>query len=314
MPKLAAVAAAALAVASASIAAATPPGSAKQIAALVKASTSITKTPSKLTPALSHFSSPTSSYSLTGVSMYYACDPYFHPSLVTAPKPCEFGDTSGKQTVVLVGDSNVGNWLPALSRGLKASGYRLDVLAFSGCPTPDLTYTQATAGSAFEQCNEWHQAEPAAVVALHPVAVIVASAAVDLLSIPSATWVHGMQRLFTELAGGDPTVKRILMGTSPYFPHPVPECVASYSDPQRCSLRYRVGKGYYGSFLARDPTIAADSQATLIPTYTWMCAVSACSPIVGSFLVYADVDHLTTAYSDFLSEVATDAVLKVLRK
>jgi hypothetical protein len=314
MSKLAAVGLAALAFASASVTATTPPGSARQVAALVKASVSITKTPANLTPSLSQFTSQTASYNLTGVSMFSACDPYLHPDLVTEPKPCVFGDTSGKHTLVIVGDSNVGNWLPALSRGLKTSGYKLDVLAYSGCPAPDLTYTQATAGSIFEQCNEWHQAEPGAVAALHPIAVIVASGAIDLTSVPSATWTAGMERLFTALTYGDPAAKRILMGTSPYFSKPVPECLSSYSNPQECSLKYKLGSGYYGSFLARDPIIATDSRAKLIPTYKWMCTASACSPVIGSYLVYADVDHVTTVYSDFLSDVATDAVLKVLQK
>ena len=314
MSKLAAVVVAALAIASASVAATTTPGSARQVAALVKASISITKTPANLSPSLSLFSSWSASYNLTGVSMFNACDPSFHSNLVTAPRPCIFGDTSGKHTVVLVGDSNAGNWLPALSRGLKTAGYKLDVFAYSGCPAPDLTYTQASAGSIFAQCNEWHHAAPEAVAALHPIAVIVASGAVALTSVPSATWIQGMERLFSALTYDEPRVKRILMGTSPYFPNSVPECLASKANPQRCSLRYKLGSGYYGSFLARDPTIATGSRATLIRTYKWMCTASICAPIVGSYLVYADVDHVTTVYSNFLSDVATDAVLKVLDK
>lgn len=289
------------------------PGSAKQVAALVKASTSITKMPAKLTPALRLFSSSNSSYDLSGVSQFNACDPYYHPDLVAAPKPCVFGDASGKQTLLLVGDSNVGNWLPALSRGLKSAGYRLDVLAFSGCPAPDVTYTQASAGPNYQACNEWHQAVPAAATALHPVAVLVASGAVDLTSVPSATWIEGMVRLFAGLTNEDPKVKRILMGTSPYFHRPVPECLLSYTNPQQCSLRYKLGKGYYGMFLARDVTIASESAATLIPTYKWLCTPSVCSPIIGTYLVYVDVDHVTTAYSNFLSIVATGATLKVLQ-
>ena len=69
----------------------------------------------------------TSSFDLTGPSTYGSCDPYNSEALALAPKACFFGNLHGSKTIVLVGDSNVGNWVPALSIGLAKTAYRLAV-------------------------------------------------------------------------------------------------------------------------------------------------------------------------------------------
>ena len=100
----------------------------------------ITTLPSNLDPPLQGFANSSEAKALFGMAYFQSCDAYLHTEQAASPSPCFFGDLQSDKTIVLVGDSNVGNWAPALDLGLKEAGYRLAVFAFPGCGTPDLNY------------------------------------------------------------------------------------------------------------------------------------------------------------------------------
>ena len=302
--------------ASNSVASATSPSTAPQgspaadaVYQAIAASTSITSIPASLTPPLSSFANPAQAKPEVGTDYFHSCDPYDDPALAADPSPCIFGDPQGTKTVVLVGDSNVGNWAPALDQGLKAAGYRLAVFGFAGCPTPDIHYSSYSGLTAAQvaDCNAWHSSAPKAISALAPVAVVVASGAADLVGISDSQWFGGFKTLFDLSTQGDPTAARILIGTSP-FPGPSPNCVAAHPNPQGCSLDLSSATAWSG-YATRDKTIAKVAGADLLPSQGWMCHGETCSPIVSHYLVFFDQDHLTTAYSEFISPVVTEAVL-----
>ncbi len=295
---------------SAGAAPADPVGTVAQVTSAVKSSVTLTTTPAAVTKTLKEYSSP-SSFDLTGPSTFGNCDPYNSEALAVAPKPCWFGNPHGTKTIVLVGDSNVGNWVPALNLGLEATPYRLAVFGFSSCGLANIPYSPSW-GSLYERCNQWHEHVPAAIRALHPVAVIAASGAVGPDESVSS-WVNGVTNLYDEATLGSPKTKRILMGTSPFFGESAVTCLTVHTNPQDCSLQYTPGSGYYSSFLARDKKIASASDATLINTSKFLCFSDSCSPIIGNILVYSDTDHITIAYSSFISKVITSAVLAVLK-
>jgi hypothetical protein len=294
--------------ASSSAATSTPvPGTAAQVAAAVKSSTSVKSIPADLTPPLQSFENSAEAFRLSGPAYFTSCDAYGNVKEQSHPKPCLFGDIKSAKTIVLVGDSSVGDWAPGLDIGLKAAGYRLAVFGFAGCPTSDLTYT----GNSAAACNTWHKAVPSAIRSLHPLALIVVASAGQLGLIPNKQWIAGIKKLFSESTAK--STIRILLGTSPVFVEAIPTCLAAHPDPQTCALRYEYGTGYFGKYLGRDPQVASASAATLIPTYQWLCISGSCSPVIGKYLVYADTDHLTIAYGQYLATVATDAVVKVVK-
>jgi hypothetical protein len=281
-----------------------------QVNAAIKASISIKTTPSAVENTLKEYSSP-SSFDLTGPSTFGACDPYNSEVLALDPKPCFSGNLKGTKTIVLVGDSDVGNWVPALSLGLASTPYRLAVFGFASCGLANLPYTSSS-GSLSERCRQWHAHLPAAIRALHPVAVLASSAAVGS-NISTKTWVNGVKNVFVESTLGLPSTKRILMGTSPFFVESAVTCLTVHTDPQDCSLTYTSGSGYYGSILSRDKKIASASNAELIKTNKFLCYSNTCSPVIGGVLVYSDIDHVTIAYSSFISKAVTSAVLAALK-
>ena len=261
--------------------------------------------PSNLTPSLEEFVNADAASDLSGVHVFASCDPYADVALATRPAPCFFGDLHSSKTIAIVGDSNVGNWVPALSLGLKGAGYRLAVFGYPGCPTPFLTYSNL-GDQQTRECNLWHERVPQAIRALDPIALIAAAGASDQEGISNSTWIAGFKKLFTKSTG--PTTIRILMGTSPIFLGlEPPECLSAHDNPQRCALS--VKGSVYATYLARDPKIARAAKAFLIPTEPWFCVSDKCETVVSHYLTFADGDHVTTAFSNYLAPVVTAAVL-----
>jgi hypothetical protein len=288
------------------------PASAAAVLKAVAAAPKLAAIPSTLTPSINSFANPSKAYVLSGVSTFQDCDGYNSPQQQKHPTPCLFGDRHGKKTIVLVGDSFVGNWTPALKLGLKARGYKFDVFGYAGCPTPDLTYrsNQLTASQTVG-CNEWHTRVLTAIRRLHPFAIIVATGEDFPSGISNQQWTAGFKKLFTVSTAGSPSTIRIVMGTSPFFSEEVPSCLAAHSNPQDCSTPFPAGSGY-GQYLTRDAAAAKGSSATLIRTYPWFCTAKTCSVVISHYLAFADTDHVTVAYSDYLAPVVTDAVLAAL--
>lgn len=287
-----------------------PVGTTTQVNAAVKSSIKVKTLSTTIAATLKQYSNTSSSFDLTGPSTYGACDPYNSETLALSPKPCFFGNLKGTKTIVLVGDSNVGNWVPALGIGLAATPYRLAVFGFSSCGLANLRYTPSW-GSLYERCRQWHAHIPNAIRALHPVAVIVSSGDVGT-SYSNKVWANGVKNVFTEATLGSPATKRIVIGTSPFFGESAVTCLTIHPDPQDCSLTYTPGNGYYGSALTRDKLVASVSNATLIKTTKFLCYEGTCPPVIGNILVYSDIDHITIAYSSFISKGITSAVLAAL--
>lgn len=287
-------------------------GTSAQVKAAVEQSITISSIPSDLTPALSLFSAPNAAERTDGGGLMHACDPYEIHAQLTHPIPCFGGNLHSPKTIVLLGDSNAGNWSPALAAGLASSPYRLAVFWYPGCGPSDIHYTHKTDHNFPTQCNLWHKNVPRAIRALHPVAIVAVAAAWRADTGSGGTqWIAGMKKMFEEATLGSPSTVRILLGTSPSFPWHVPACLMANPDPQTCGEPDTPGSGY-GAYLAQDELIANASDATLIPVAPWLCYDGSCSPVVSHFLVYVDADHISTAYSQFLSKVVTRAVVRVV--
>jgi peptidoglycan/LPS O-acetylase OafA/YrhL len=287
------------------------PGSATAVARAVAEAAAVRTIPEDSLPRQATFDSAQASYAASGPAFFSACDPYLHPGLAGHPVPCLLGDLHAKRTVVLVGDSTVGNWAPALDGGLKKRGYRLAVFGYAGCPAPDIIYSAETAAQ-YGNCNLWHLRVGRAIAALHPEAVIAVSGATDLGLVSNSAWSAGYARLFAVATEKDPSAVRVIMGTSPEFAESVPACLAAHHDPQQCSSRYTYGAGYYGAYLSRDREEAAAARARLVPTHQWFCDGDVCEPVIGRYVAFADVEHLTIDYSEYLSSVVTARVLASL--
>lgn len=283
------------------------------VLAAVKSATSIQKIPKGLTPTLAQASTDTASLKVSAVNyIKKSCDPYWTHQQAGLPVPCWYGDTSAKKVVVFWGDSNTGNWVPALSALFKRLHYRLALFAFIGCDTSFMPETSSQLGfpGEWQLCNEWHQSLPIVVRKLKPVMLIDASTMFGRVgnAAYNASWVQGMTLAFNEMTQGLPSTIRVEMQTVPSRKVSPTACLSSApTNVESCATNLNDTSDYYPSIKARDQQIATDAHAILIPTWPLMCYQSTCPPIVGKTLVLVDNDHFSTPYADYVvSAVATE--------
>ena len=267
----------------------------------ILASINLQKVPANLTPSLVDIHTQTPFTLSGGRYVQRICDPYDHPEQAANPQPCIYGNKTATKTVVLWGDSNAGNWMPALDGAFAALGYKLAVFTFPGCPTAFVTATKTgpfADPSNYVSCNTFHANLPAAVKKLNPYAIMGVSGAAFVTKTTAIQnqWIAGMTAAFNAMTAGQPAVRRFIIGTSPILPTDVPKCLALHSSAIQVCSSNTVASGYTQK-LARDVAEAAAAKATLIPTSTWFCQNKICPPVMGSTLIYVDVDHTTIEYS-----------------
>jgi hypothetical protein len=288
---------------------ASSPGTAAQVAAAVKASTSVESLPSDLTPSLSSVQTESgywSALSTDYVNNY--CNAWNTPSLRTNPAACFYGDLSSNRTVILYGDSNAANWAPAADVAATRLGLRLALVAMPGCAPGFMSYSSSQV--AFPQrCETWHAHLAPLARRLDPIAVLLVST--GFVRRSPQGWPAAVNKAFEVMSGGNAKAKRIVVGTSPHFQDPVPQCLASYpAAVQTCDINYSTSTSLHARDLARDAQVAAASHATLLHTDRWLCSKNLCSPIVNDMMVYLDRDHFSIVYSKWLSGVFGAALKK----
>lgn len=282
----------------------------------IESSISLNSLPSQVTPPLSSLVSTNQVKAAQGSAwIRLSCSPQYVEKIAEDPVPCWYGDPHGVRTIALYGDSNAGNWIPALDAVSKLLKYKLAVFAFPSCATPfipeaktgsgyyPIPFKGVVEGPVWQQCAEWHSAVGPAIAALDPTAVIAVSGPwmYSSSSADLTEWESGFATAFAAMTKGDPKAKRIILGTSPLLPSDVPDCLAQHPTAiQACSLSFKYGTGYYGGILARDVAVATVAKATLIPTTPLFCYESRCSPVVKDYLVYVDQDHTTIDYTTYL--------------
>jgi len=285
----------------------------------VKASIKIQTLPSSTSPSLTEALNDVHSLQVAGANwILNSCDPYWIHAQATKPIPCIYGDAKSKKTVVLFGDSNAGNWVPALDILFKAMGYRLALFGFIGCttaPVPETATSQPGFPGQWQLCNTWHASLPAAVRAQKPIAIMeAASPWMTLDAQEVADWVPAMKSAFDQMTIGSPKTLRIELGTTPLFPAIMPTCLAANPTAiQKCGVNFSNPMSPYSLLLARDAKIASAAKAILLPSWQWLCYQHECSPLIKNFMVVVDRDHTSTPYVKYIEGALASSFAKKVK-
>jgi len=281
------------------------PGTSAQIAKLVAASVNI----QTLTPTVS-----------VKVAKAYNDNPAIdYPqtrNFCTALSACVFGDKKSSKKLVIMGDSHAQMWIPALNRIGIARKLKVIVLYMARCPAATLDVWLATFDSSYTACSRQRTAWLAEINQLHPVTVLLADYTVGVYSaasngsqlFTSAEWQAGMETTITDLAPSN--AKLAVLGDSVTFNIAPPLCLADYPNVQMCDTP-NPNPAKPGQQAAERAAASAANVLYVDPT-KWLCTSTACSPVVGNFIVYYDAFHLSCTYAAFLSGVLQAALNKVL--
>lgn len=234
------------------------------------------------------------------------------PRLEVDPIACEFlppkGTSERDFTVMLVGDSHAGHWVPAIQTIAAERGWTLITHTKSSC-----AYLAAPLNG-YPECTVWNEAVQRDMIMRKPdlvfTSMVTNHAAAGAVGQPD-----NQERLARGLIGGlmpllDMGTPVILMHGTPRMGVSITQCLAeNEGNPAACSVSREKAMGHGG---AVSIAAALEPRLSLVDLTDALCGPELCAPIVGNVVVYRDQHHITTAYMATLKpylEAEIDAIL-----
>ncbi|MEJ2863351.1 acyltransferase family protein [Actinomycetospora flava] len=204
-------------------------------------------------------------------------------------------------TVVVVGDSHMAQFLPAVGPIAQERGWRVQTLIRPGCPLS--TTSESNIGEV--DCITWNQQTLDALSRLSP-ALVVAQATHNVRAGRTEATPPGMVEAWNRLA--DAGVPVLGVRDNPRFDHAPPSCVDTYGrsapecDVPRSDLYPRVS-----SLPAGTP-----STVSFLDLSDSICLSTTCPPEIGRVMVYLDDNHLTGTFTASLAPVVGNRIAALI--
>ncbi len=270
----------------------------RELLTALTASTTPQPVPSNLEPTLAAAADDKPLVSENGCSVDFAA---------TTPRQCVFGDPHSTTTVVLFGDSHAAQWFPAMEAVADARGWRLVSITKDACPAPDMLVYRSELKRAYTECQQWRDGSLAAIEALHPSLVVLASSESQTASDPARNTDAGWAGAWTT------TIERIratgskvtLLSDTPRPFGDAPECLAQHLADFTACAQKRSSAVQHPQRRQLVAAAATRAGATVIDPLPWFCTDQRCPPIVGNVLVYRDESHITATYARLLAPLLT---------
>jgi hypothetical protein len=281
----------------------TSPGTAAQVAALVRAAKKIESLSSTLDPSLAKAGSdlPTvATPSLSGCIL----------GGTNNTDPCVFGDVTGKKTMVLWGDSHAEMWFPALDAVAKAEKWRLVALIDLGCPVAEVATTIPESNTPNVNCPIWRAHMVTRINALDPQLVVISESWYPELAsgaaMTDAIWKQGVEATLRTLDSKG--TKRAVIGDTVFSSTNIFDPVTCLSEhPTDIQLCDVTDTPTLQAERLADADAAKATSNLYINEVPWECS-TVCTPIVGHFVVYYNLGHLTAVYGAYLTMVLEKAL------
>jgi peptidoglycan/LPS O-acetylase OafA/YrhL len=283
----------------------TPASSTQVVLHQVAAASRITSVPNSVEPPVSQAAADEGRH-FNG----FSCVPTDRQ--VTVPI-CTLGDPHGNQLMVVYGDSHALMWIPALNSIAAKVHWRLVVLAKPDCPAALVSVsnpiiTLQNQNGEFLACDSWHRWSVRWINEHKPnvlVATQTSGYRVPLLGklsnqhISAAQWQSGFEALFNAVTA--PNIKKVLLGSTPVGSELSPACLSAHThDVQACSSPR--SRAVPVSYRAAQQSATQASGAGYIDPTPWFCTAT-CSAIVGRYVVYVGLSHITATYAQYLQTV-----------
>ncbi len=283
------------------------------VVAAVDAAATLTKMPSNVDP-------PVLQLNRQNPPQYSRCTASFDQTTVKVCNRPANGPSS--RLMVLLGDSHVDQWFPALDGVARARGFRIAELSKGACPpVSGLDVTRSVTvprlkSIPYPECRTWFAAALRTIVALKPAVVVVSNSnyishysadATSHFEGGSAAWRQGLEATFRQLTGSG--AKVIMIGGTPIIKGNGATCLTrSGNNPIPCGFSPQ----YVREQRDVEAPAAAAAGAHYIDVAPWFCTNSLCPFSIDNRVVLNDSNHLTVEYavdlSDMLGRAFDDAL------
>jgi peptidoglycan/LPS O-acetylase OafA/YrhL len=215
------------------------------------------------------------------------CKPKFGSGVIPS-KVCRLGDTASSRVVVMLGDSQVGSWMPAIVAVARAQHFAVVPLVKPGC-----FVSRVHTNLPGWPCGSWYRWALKKDKALHPVATIVVFYLFGPLQQHPGSTVRDVKAVLSQVAHG------VLLADKPSQTQQPPVCLyKSDANMGKCSTHV---PSTYVSLMKALARMTTSTHHPAIPTLQWFCANGICPMVINHTLTVRDLDHVTKEYSATLA-------------
>lgn len=212
-------------------------------------------------------------------------------------KECHYGDPSGSVTIAMVGDSKIGQWLPAMVRVAERNRWRVVLISKAGCGFHSAMIHAR--GRAYTECHEWNRRVLARLLESVRPDYVLTSQVRSASRMPGSgknDLVPALVDWWTRLE--DNGIDVIALADNPHPKGQVYECVERHrQELTRCAFPKRRGGG--------TPALRAAARrmgnVEFIDLSDAICPTERCAPVIGNVLVYRQGSHITRTYAETLA-------------
>ena len=239
---------------------------------------------------------PTLALDRVRADIWHNAYPCAAPGRAVVPPACVEGDTTATRTVVLLGDSHAGQWLPALDRLGQRDHYKVIPLVKSACAPFDVP--QTIDGKPFGSCPQFRTWALAKIAELHPDAIVVGDRGLSGIVPPQGqteeqAWSAGVAATVTRLVPLAPKVE--VISDLPVRTSVAYECLTTQGNTQGSCLAQVAGEGIRSNSLTQ--AAMAGTGAVYVDAVPLVCAPDGCPAVADDKPVYFDDNHLTTTWA-----------------
>lgn len=226
------------------------------------------------------------------------------PDGVAKPELCKFGDPNGQKTVVIVGDSKMGQWESVLSTIAKRQHWKLVQIVKSACAFADVNFERE--GKLWTDCRQWGKSTLQEILRMKPDLVITSHRAGDALPAGKthssdrtpAALEQGLASYWRTMTEAGIPVVALLDNPTPTTA-PVYECAASHEkDLRKCAFD-RSGAISISAAPVQRAAAKEVPGVEIVDMADTICPDGArCSAVIGNVLVYRQGSHITRTFAD----------------
>ncbi len=228
----------------------------------------------------------------------------------TVVRPCVFDYRTSPDgpTVVGVGDSKMGQWIPALQKLAEQRHWQLISITKAGCPFSDIK--RMNGAVEYTTCQVWNQAVIAKIRELKPTLLVTTQlefyqtiqngTPVTDRTVNHDELVRGLSARLSEMKQMGQAV--VTITETPRMRVDMADCVSLHlKDLAFCS---RARKAALHGLVV--PSAAKASGTPTVDLNNRLCTVDRCPAVIGNVLIYRDDHHLTQTYSRTLAPFLED--------
>ena len=228
-----------------------------------------------------------------GQDKYKGCFSERENTVIEEQMTCTLGDTTSKRTMILIGDSHAWQWTQAWSNIALKHKFKLITFTKSSCAMQDII-------PEYSACVSWRNQVFERMRSIKP----------DIIIASGMTYNESTTENYREylLKLKSISNKIISMQDTPYPTLNVPECLPkNLNNIANCSFQ-RSKATFASEARARDIAIVRELGIQTINPFDWFCTETICPPVIDGIFVYFDVNHISTTYADYLTNILDNEI------